>query len=169
MSRESKDGGSEHHELNESQRAVQRFVDGEMSPAEAAEFESRVAGDPTLAEMLREGQELRGLFAAGRAELSPSPDIEFKSRVIREIARLPSYANWEKERQLAERRQLAIWGQAIAAAAVILLALGAMVYTGLLGLADSGRLQASPAEIENTMRLLDEEISRRADREGRDR
>ena len=150
------------------QRAAMRFVDGEMSPAEAREFESRVAGDPDLADVLREAQELRDLFAAGRSESAPKPDTEFKSRVIREITRLPSYTDWKH----AERRQLAIWGQAIAAAAIILFALGTMVYTGLLGPADSGRLEASPAEIQNQMRLLDEEIRRRADRadgEGRDR
>ena len=162
------------------QRAVARCLDDEMTPAEAREFESRVAGDPDLAEMLRQAQEMRALFAVGRTEASLVPDAEFKSRVIRAVSsqdhRLPSYEDWqqewEREAQMSERRRLAVWGQAIAAAALILLALGVMVYTGLLGSADSGRLEASPAEIRNQMRLLDEAISRRAERadaKGRDR
>lgn len=168
--------GGEGQGPGELQRAIGRYVDGEMPPAEAEEFASRVAADPKVAEMLRQAQELRDLFAAGRDQPVLRPDSEFKARVIREVTRLPSYADWQhdwQERsQLVARRQIAIWGQAIAAAALVLLALGVMVYHGLLGPADSGRLEASPADISREMLRLDEAISRRAERSdaaGRDR
>lgn len=141
--------------------AITRFIDCEMSEVDSREFERRLAADARLAEAVRQARELRRMFAPGRSEAGPEPSSEFKTRVMRDVARLPSYSDWQDGVVF----DMGLWGKRIVAAAIIIVGLSMMVYTGLIGPADSGRLEASPAEIEERIRELDSSI--RAELEGR--
>lgn len=142
-----------------SELAIARYVDGELAEPEARKFERRLAADADLAEKLRQARELRGLFAAGRAELGPEPGAEFKTRVMRDIARLPSYSEWHED----VATDLGIWGKRIVAAAIIIIGLSALIYSGVIGPADSGRLEASSAEIKERIKILDAQINASGD------
>ncbi|MHC5063826.1 MAG: anti-sigma factor [Planctomycetota bacterium] len=140
---------------------IARFIDAEMSEAEKNGFEQRLAADASLAEAVRQARELRSLFKPGREDAGLEPTPEFKSRVMRDVAKLPSYRDWQDGVLL----DLGIWGKRIVAAAIIIIGLSLMVYSGLIGPADSGRLEASTGEIEERIRELDASI--KADGEGR--
>jgi anti-sigma factor RsiW len=137
--------------------AVARYVDGEMAHDDRVAFESRLAADPGLASEVEELAGLRRMFAPERVTQGPAPSSGFRARVLAEVA------GHTAERG-PERETFDVFCRRIVVAAALLFGLGVLVFAGLLRRADTGRLEASPAEIHKEMDRLDALIRARAPR-----
>ena len=140
--------------MNEMDREVARYVDGEMSGGEAAEFEARVRAEPALRRAVDEVRELSARFAAGRGEPAIAPSAAFRDRVLSEVFAPPRAAAIDAVP--ADVRTFAL--RIVCAAAVLLIAavLAAVVASGRN--AGTGRLEASPADVQRAMAELDARI-----------
>ena len=150
--------------MNDTDRQVSRYVDGEMGRDEAAAFEARLRDRADLRERIDEVRGMRGLFEperrAARAEsLRPyEPSAGLRAKVFAQTVRGP--APVREDEGLVVARQV---GQRVlyAAAAVVLAVLAGAALT--LGNATTGELDASPAELRQTIDELDARISASAE------
>jgi hypothetical protein len=145
--------------MNDTDRQVSRYVDGEMGRDEVAAFEARLRDAAGLREQVEATRGLRGLFEperrGARAEsLRPyEPSSRLRSRVFSETVRGPAPVR-EDEAVVVART----WGQRVlyAAAALVLTALAGAAWS--LGTVGTGELEASPAELQQTLDELDARI-----------
>lgn len=145
--------------MNDMDRQVSRYVDGEMGRDEAAAFEARLRDRPDVRERIDAMRSMRGLFEperrAARAEsLRPyEPSVGLRAKVLARTVRGP--APLREDEALIVARQA---GQRVlyAAAAVVLAVLAGAAWT--LGNATTGELDASPAELQRTIDELDARI-----------
>ena len=143
--------------------SVQRFVDGEMAIDERAGFERRLAVEDDLRAAVDELSSLRTCFEAERAAPVPRPSAAFEARVLAEIRRAPL------SREGGADSVSELWARRAVVAAVFVFGIGLLVYAGLLKQVDTGRLEASPAEIQREIERLDARILRSAVEPGEDR
>jgi anti-sigma factor RsiW len=145
--------------MNDTDRQVSRYVDGEMGRDEAAAFEARLRDAGDLRQQVDGIRALRDLFEperrAARAEsLRPyRPSSRLRARVLAGTVRGPAPVR-EDEAVVVARA----WGQRVlyAAAALVFVALAGAAWT--LGSVGTGRLEASPAELQRTLDELDARI-----------
>lgn len=150
--------------MNDTDRQAARYVDGEMDRGEAAAFEARLRDRVDLRERVDAMRGMRALFEperrAARAEslrpYEPSPNL--RAKVLSKTVRGP--APVREDEALVVARQ---FGQRVlyAAAAVVLAVLAGAAWT--LGSATTGQLDASPAELRQTIDELDARIRARAE------
>lgn len=142
--------------LNDADRqSAMRFVDDEMSSDECQKFEARLAKEPALAAVV---DDYRGLQSAFVAEPAPQPSAGFFERVQREVA-----AGGPRDGDLmtegdavpASLHDFEALCRRLIVAAALLIGLGLLVWGGLIRSADSGKLEASPAEMRQEMERLD--------------
>ncbi|MCA8943509.1 MAG: hypothetical protein KDB80_13175 [Planctomycetes bacterium] len=139
-----------------------RYVDEELDDREVVKFEARLAAEPKLREFVAELRDDRAWFAAGKAEAPPTPSEGFKARVLRDVHRLPRAEELSDEQAPAQTMAFEVACRRIMVAAALLIGIGLLVFGGLLHTADSGKLDASPAEIQRKMEELDAVILERA-------
>lgn len=139
--------------MNERERSIARFVDGEMARDELVAFEARHRDDAALRDDVARARELRALFApergAARMVRDPQASVAFRNRVLAAAATAAEAPRQNDVEHLA--RQVVI----VAAAVLVAVAVAAF---GLLNRVDSGRLEASPAEMQRTLDQLDAKI-----------
>ena len=139
--------------MNERERSIARFVDGEMARDELVAFEARLRDDAPLRDDVAEARKLRALFAPERGAApmvrDPRASTAFRARVLAAAATAAEAPRRNDVEHLAR--------QVIAVAAAVLVAVVIAAF-GLLNRADSGRLEASPAEMQRTLEKLDAKI-----------
>jgi anti-sigma-K factor RskA len=138
--------------MKESDRDIGRYVDGEMRRDEQIAFEARMRDDATMRRAVEELRGLRSLLAAGRSDSGVRPTGEFRGRVLAAVATA------KDERHAADGAIESVARRVVYAAAVVLVAavLAAVATRGRSS--GSGRLEASPAEVQRTMADLDARI-----------
>lgn len=139
--------------MNEVERQVARYVDGDMDRDEQVAFEAcvRDPGRPELQALVEEAKGLSGWFAPGRAEDGPIPPAGFRGRVLDAVRALPPADAASAAIERVARRMV------YAAAAIV--AAAVLTAVTLLGRpAGDGRLEASPRDVERAIELLDERI-----------
>jgi anti-sigma factor RsiW len=145
--------------MNDTDRQVSRYVDGEMGRDEAAAFEARLRDARDLREQVDAARGLRELFeperrAARSASMRPHvPSARLRERVFAETVRGPALVREDEAVEVAR-----IWGQRVlfAAAALVLVALAGAAWT--LGSVGTGQLEASPAELQRTLDEIDARV-----------
>ncbi|MGA0058951.1 MAG: hypothetical protein ACO3RU_05115 [Planctomycetota bacterium] len=145
--------------MNDTDRQVSRYVDGEMGRDEAAAFEARLRDARDLREQVDAARGLRELFeperrAARSASMRPHvPSARLRERVFAETVRGPALFREDEAVEVAR-----IWGQRVlfAAAALVLVALAGAAWT--LGSVGTGELEASPAELQRTLDEIDARV-----------
>lgn len=137
--------------------SVQRYVDGEMTADESLRFERELAVDSELAAAVAELRDLRKCFDGERTAPPPRLRPGFADRVVGAVRRdaLPVV---DRGASAAELVVFERWSRRIVVAAVLVAGLALLLFAGLLRSADTGQLQASPAEIQRIMEALDREI-----------
>jgi len=133
-----------------------RYVDGEMTTDERRAFEARLDDEPELAATIVELRALREWFVDGPV---PRPSSDFRSNVL--AAALRNAATVDGDARLVA------WSRRVLYAAAALIVLGILVAAGVLRPAYSGKLEASPAELERAMDRLDARIAADLSREDR--
>lgn len=136
--------------MNETQRSVVRYVDREMGRDEAVAFEARLREDAGLRRATEELRGLRSLFGPERAAAGPCPSSDFRARVLAAAAATAG--------RVDESAVAAVWGRRVLYAAAVIVTTTLVLAVGVLRRADSGRLEASPAEVERAMETLDARI-----------
>lgn len=131
-------------------REVARFVDGEMPAAERAAFEERMREDGGLRAAVAELRRLRRLFEAERSVAPPRPSAGFRERVLAAGLVAPLAPFDDRTVRVVET-----WSRRVLWAAAAIAAIALSVWAGVLRGVDSGRLEASPAEIQRVMQELD--------------
>ncbi len=130
---------------------LQRYVDGELGPAAAAEFARRLDADPALR---REAEALRGMaagFAAARGPAQRAP-AGFAAAVLAGVRQLPDRVQLEAAETAAQVLRIC---RRMLLAAVLLSGVALAVQAGLFD-GDLGEpLQAAPDEIDAEIRRLD--------------
>ncbi|MEY2982455.1 MAG: hypothetical protein ACO4CT_01310 [Planctomycetota bacterium] len=145
--------------MNDTDRQVSRYVDGEMGRDEAAAFEARLRDARDLREQVDAARGFRELFeperrAARSASMRPHvPSARLRERVFAETVRGPALVREDEAVEVAR-----IWGQRVlfAAAALVLVALAGAAWT--LGSVGTGQLEASPAELQRTLDEIDARV-----------
>lgn len=122
--------------MDDDQLLLDAYVDGELDPAHALEFERRLAADPSLAEELSRIEALRGALRARLPRATASPALR---RRVAAMAR---------PRPASSRR--GVWA-AMAASALLAFAGGAVATSLVLGPA---RDRLPEALVESHMRAL---------------
>lgn len=135
---------------SEEELVTQRYVDGELSSAAAADFAARLLREPALRAEVAELEKI----AHGMAADEPmAPPADFTLRVLNATRRLPGRDELEQEDVAADAVRLCT--RALIAAALIL-GLGFAWHAGLIYSGRAGTLEAAPAEIEREMDRLDQ-------------
>lgn len=147
---------------DEERLLASRYVDGELGVREASEFEARLAADGELSVLVGELRDDRAWFAPGRDEAAPAPSEGFQARVLRDVRRLPRGDELSGTEASAGIVSFEVACRRIMVAAALLIGIGLLVFGGLLHAADSGELEASPAEIQRKMEELDAVILEQA-------
>lgn len=138
--------------MNELERSVSRFVDGEMGRDEQVAFEARLRDDEALRQKVADLRGLRDLFGPERAAAGPRPPADFRARVL-------AAAATDGEREAAARvDEVEQWAKHVVWAAAILIAAVTVLAVGVLRRVDSGRLEASEDEVRRTIDALDAKI-----------
>lgn len=145
--------------MNDTDRQVSRYVDGEMGRDEAAAFEARLRDARDLREQVDAARGFRELFEPERrtarsASMRPHvPSARLRERVFAETVRGPALVREDEAVEVAR-----IWGQRVlfAAAALVLVALAGAAWT--LGSVGTGQLEASPAELQRTLDEIDARV-----------
>lgn len=136
---------------NRDELLVQRHLDGELSPTDAAAFAVRLDAEPTLREGLALARALRGAFVAAR-EGAVRPRAGFKAAVLGAVRKLPTRLQLEQadvaDRTMSLCRRLLL-------AAMLLGGIGFAVGAGLFGGAEANTMQASPGEIQRELDRLE--------------
>jgi len=135
---------------------LQRYVDGELSEADAAAFAARMLADNDLRQRVEAMEQIHLGFASARDHAS-GPDrapAGFTASVMSEVRRLPGR---EQLQQMDVGEGLVRLCRGLLLAAGILIGLGLCWQSGLFRSTGSGSVEAaSPAEIEAEMKRLDD-------------
>ena len=139
---------------------LQRYVDGEMPSDEQVHFEARLSEDEELVAAVDELRDLRACFASERsADVAGAPASPgLTSRVLAEVRR----SSLTPAGRVEEMHRVDHWSRRAVIAAVFVFGLAMLVFAGLLRKVDTGRLEASPAEIKRVMDRLDAAIQQAA-------
>lgn len=137
---------------NHDERNLQRLIDGELPPAEAAALRARVEGEPTLRAAFAAMSELHSRFASvARSGITGAPG-GFTAKVVAAARRLPDRRELEAhdvgESIVRVCRRLLL-------AAAIVCGLGAVCYSGLWRGGGDHRVEAAPDEVQKEMQRLD--------------
>ena len=142
--------------------SIQRALDGELSPIDAAAFAARLESEPALREGHAAARALRGAFVVAReVALRPrqgasrlgSPRPGFKAAVLAAVRQLPSRLQIEQADTIQHTVTLC---RRLLLAAVLLGSVAFAVGSGLLGVAATKSLQASPGEAQRELDRLEE-------------
>ncbi len=131
---------------------IQRYVDGELSADDAADFSARLLREPELRARADAQQQLRSGFVG---EEAAAPPAGFTANVLAEVRRLPDRAELESMDVSAAAVRVCV---RVLLAAGLLLGLGLAWNAGLLDGGRSDQLQAAPATIEKELERLDQLI-----------
>lgn len=141
------------------EQQLQRYLDGELSPEDAAAFAASMLQDAELRERVELGERLReGFAAAVAAEPRSAAPAGFTAGVLSEVRRLPSREQLQQADLTAGAVQLC---RRILLAAIVLLGVGVAVHAGLFDLGQQKTVEAAPDEIEAEMQRLDQQILER--------
>lgn len=132
------------------QLMIQRYVDGELSGAAAADFAARLLREPALR---KEVAELEQIAHRVSEDEPMAPPADFILRVLNATRRLPGRDELEQQDVAADAVRLCV--RALMAAALVL-GLGFAWHAGLIYSGRAGTLEAAPAEIEREMDRLDQ-------------
>lgn len=135
---------------------LQRWLDGELSPPEAAAFEARVAAEPLLRRRAEAARGLRHAFAGARAAVM-RPSATFTTDLLAAARRLPSRDQLQQADLAASA--VAFCRRLLLAAAVLAVA-GFSWHAGCSEHAGPETLQASPDEVLREMQRIDAGIER---------
>lgn len=138
---------------------IARYVDGEMSSADRAEFSARLSKDAALLAALHTAEEASRVLHDARPESVPAP-ATFPCAVLDAIRCLPSRHELVKitttEAENEERIVAVIaHGRRLLVAAVVVLSLSSLFCFNLLR-SESGTLSAKAVDDEKLMKQLDE-------------
>ena len=138
------------------EKAVARYVDGEMSPTEREAFERRAAGEPRLQAGLTAALDQSQLLRSA-TEPTVRPSSRFAVSVLEEVRSQPPRTDLvrftENENLLGEALRHA---RRLLAAAVILFSLSSLFTFDLLGPTDRDQLSAS--DLQEEMDQLDQKV-----------
>lgn len=138
--------------LSRDDLTIQRYVDGELSEADAAAFAARMLQEPALRERV---EELRAFAVGFEGDDVAAAPAGFTAKVLDGVRRLP---------ERAELEQLEVTAGAVRLCARVLLAAALIFGLGAawhLGLLDGGRadtVEAAPDAVEQEMDRLDQLI-----------
>ena len=110
-----------------------RYLDGEMTTAERAEFDARLQRDPILRAAMDSAEEPSRALRDARQELSPA-SANFSATVLDKVRRMPSRD--ELVQLTASEENIAAvvaYGRRLLVAAVVLFGLGLLFSLNLLG------------------------------------
>ena len=141
--------------FSETDKLVQRFLDGELAGSEGAAFAARMLSDASLRERVEGAQQIQSCFAAeassGRRDVQPASG--FTAAVMSEIRRLPSRIELQQEDLAKSAVRLC---SRLLLAAALLIGLGLGMQAGLFNPNGSGQIEAaSPTEVDAEMQRLD--------------
>lgn len=156
------------------QAQVSRFLDGQLSGAELAEFERRLLSDRALRDSVEEQRQVQDWFGRVRAGDTAAAVATpgFVDEVLREARRLPSREALESEpavpgeTQLREKSALRT-GRVLVAAAALIMGFALVTASGLLQPSDSGRLDAQQQRLDEIDRAIAEEARRQEEQQPR--
>lgn len=136
------------------ERILQRFLDGELAPEEAAAYAARLAAEPDLQRHFAAKKAMRSVLVSAGRVVGPAPTAGFTAGVLAATRRLPSRHEMEQSEVSAG---LVRFCQRLVIAAAVLLCLGLLWHSGLFDRSGSDRLQAAPEdiEVEREMQRLD--------------
>ena len=147
----------------------QRYVDGALSTAERTAFDLRLRAEPGLAALVADLRALRSTFVPMARESAPVASAGFRARVMALAAVAPesaddspSVATSPSAGDVADSHGLFRLLRRCLVAAAILSAISLVFLSGVLRRADSGRLEASEAQVQKAMDALDARIKARA-------
>ena len=149
--------------MNESDRQVARFVDGEMSRDEGVAFDAALRADPALRAAVEDVRRLRQWFAPGRCEAEPTASPEFHQRLLAAVAttaaeQVSVRPGQDDAAASVEASVERIARRVIAAAAAIIVAV-TLAFAAWFGRAPGdGRLEAAPDDVQHAMSELDARI-----------
>ncbi|MCK5945367.1 MAG: hypothetical protein KAI24_25480 [Planctomycetes bacterium] len=132
---------------------IQRYVDGELSDADAAAFAARMLREPLLRERVEELQRFAGAFAAAPGDLRAPAG--FTAGVLDEVRRLPAREELEQLDLTTGAVKLCV---RVLLAAALVLGLGLAWHAGLLDGNRADTVEAAPDAIEQEMDRLDQLI-----------
>lgn len=141
--------------FSETDKLVQRFLDGELSGSEGAAFAARMLSDSTLRERVEAAQQIQSCFAAEASSRrrDVQPAAGFTAAVISEVRRLPSRVELQQEDLAKSAVRLC---SRLLLAAALLIGLGLGLQAGLFNPNGSGQIEAaSPTEVDAEMQRLD--------------
>jgi len=150
--------------FSQEERTIQRYVDGELSEADAAAFAARLLRDPALRERVSALESLRAHISTPTA--AAAPPSGFCAGVLAAVRRLPERAQLEQAEVAASAVRLCA---RVLIAAGLVFGLGLAWHAGLLDRRGSATLEAAPAAVERELERLDQLIleSMEAPRGGR--
>ena len=133
-----------------------RYLDGEMSTAERAEFDARLQGDPRLRAALDSAEEPSRVLRDARQEPVPA-SANFSAAVLDKVRRMPSRDELV-QLTVSEDNVAAVvtYGRRLLVAAVVLFGLGLLFGFKLLGDDHGPQLQAIGDQ--KLMKELDEKV-----------
>ena len=136
---------------NETERLMQRYLDGELPLDAAAEFDRRLLAEPDLREQLEAAKALQAGFVTARDAVM-SPSAGFTAKVVGAVRTLPT-------RQQLEQADLTAFAlrtcQRLLLAAAVFAALGLAWHAGLFGDGRQETLQAAPDDVQREIDRLD--------------
>lgn len=141
---------------------LQRYLDGELPPDDAAAFAARLAAEPEVRRRHDEARTLRTAFAAARGE-GRRASAGFTANVLAAARRLPAR---EELQQLDVAAGGMTFCRRILLAAAALAALGLLWRSGLVADRGQDMLQATPDEVQREVERLDAVIMRQAADQG---
>ncbi len=141
---------------------LQRYLDGELPPDDAAACTARLAADPAFRRRHDEARALRAAFTAARGA-DRRVSAGFTANVLAAARRLPS-------REELQQHDVVGGGTAfcrrILLAAAVLGALGLLWRSGIVSDPRPDTLQATPDEVQRELDRLDELIKQQASNPG---
>jgi anti-sigma factor RsiW len=137
---------------NRDELQLQRYLDGELPPDDAAAFTARLTAEPALRRRHDDARALRAGFAAARSDGRRAP-AGFTANVLAAARRLPTR---EEMQQLDVAAGGASLCRRILLAAAVLFALGLLWRSGLVTESSPDTLQATPADVQREIERLDE-------------
>lgn len=141
---------------------LQRYLDGELPPDDAAACTARLAADPAFRRRHDEARALRSAFAAARGE-GRRASAGFTANVLAAARRLPSREELQQHDVVGGGTMFC---RRILLAAAVLAALGLLWRSGLVSNPGQDTLQATPDEVQREIERLDAIIKQQATNPG---